>query len=167
MTTPRTWPPALAPARGDRHPNCPAAERLRLRILAAHRKGEHQTVSELSGTALRCVRAQYQGEDPLTVNVVATALLLMPRGVAAAALDELGEPAGVAAIVRPSEGSDRDVISAHAAILRALSHLEGGFAEALEDGGLSEGERAELLGAVRELKSRCHDLEARLMGSKA
>ena len=161
---PPRWTRATRAERLERGVNCPSAENLRLRLVSAHRKGDHQTIVDLSGTALRCVRAQYQGEDPLTVNVAATALLLMGRERAAAALDELGEPAGCAAIVRPAEGCVRDVMTAHAAILRALAHLEGDFAAAISDGDLSEDDRSDLIGALREVQSRCSELETRLGG---
>ena len=117
--------------------------------------GSADDVAQKSGTSLRCVRAQVQGEDPLTVKVAVEGLATMSREGAILALDELLEPAGLAVIARPGESRDASgLLTANAALLVGLGDVEAVLGAGLADGTMSPQETVQLVAALTESRVR-------------
>lgn len=152
---------------GDSHANSPAAEAFRRRIQAGLPYGSAETIRQRSGASLRCVYAQLQGEDPLTVKVAIEALRLLEPGLADVALDELLAPGGRAVIRRPDEIRDAaGLLGANGALLAALSAAESELGTGLSDGVLDSAEAIRLTAALTETKLRIDALLARVGGTR-
>jgi len=147
--------PVCNPAAGTSAPNSPAAEALRRRLQFGLPYGSADAIAQKSGTALRCVRAQIQGEDPLTVKVAVEALAAVGPEAAISALDELLEHAGLAVIARPSETRDAaGLLTANAALLVGISDVERELGAGLADGVLSSRESVQIAAALTETRVR-------------
>ena len=167
MTTPRIWPRPVPVATGEGLKNSTSAEGLRRRLQGAMPHGGWKRIAGRLGRADRWVNDQVEGYLPLTVTVALEGLLEIGREVpdtARDAADEILAPCDLAVIRRPEAGGATDVLSSHAAVLAALSHLESDFASAIADGSLDAQGRSEIVGALREVASRCAELETRLGG---
>lgn len=140
---------------GSRTPNSPAAEQLRRRIQFGLPYGSAETIEQRSGASLRCVRAQLQGEDPLTVKVAIEALDLLSPEAGDAALDELLAHGGRAVIRRPDETRDAaGLLAANAEMLAALADAERELGRGLSDGVLDTAEAVPLVAALTETRTR-------------
>ena len=140
---------------GSRTPNSPAAEQLRRRIQFGLPYGSAETIEQRSGASLRCVRAQLQGEDPLTVKVAIEALDLLSPEAGDAALDELLAHGGRAVIRRPDESRDAaGLLAANAELLSALADAERELGTGLSDGVLDTAETIRLVAALTETRTR-------------
>lgn len=147
--------------------NSPAAEAFRRRIQNGLPYGSAETIRQRSGTALRCVRAQLEGEDPLTVKVAIEALRLLEPTAADVALDELLAPSGRTVIRRPDEVRDAaGLLGANGALLAALAAAEHELGAGLSDGVLDTAEAVRLTAALTETKLRIEALLARVGGGR-
>ena len=146
---------SLGPATGIHETNSHAAEELRVRIQKALPWGTQPTVATRSGASLRSVRAQIQGEDPLTVKVAIEALASVSREAAIEALDELLGHAGLAVIARPAETHDAvGLLTANAALLVGISEVERELGVGLADGVLTPRESVQIAAALTETRLR-------------
>lgn len=155
------------PSAGDGQANSPAADTFRRRIQSGLPYGSAETIRQRSGASLRCVRAQLEGEDPLTVKVAIEAVRLLEPILADAALDELLAPGGRAVIRRPDETRDAaGLLGANGALLAALSAAERELGTGLADGVLDTPEAVRLTAALTETKLRIDALLARVGGTR-
>ena len=164
-STPSRWPDRPVVSVGNHTVNSPAADALRCRIQNGLPYGSQETIVQRSGASLRCVKAQIQGEDPLTVKVAIEALRLLEPTAADVALDELLAPSGRTVIRRPDEVRDAaGLLGANGALLAALAAAEHELGAGLSDGVLDTAEAVRLTAALTETKLRIDALLARVGG---
>jgi hypothetical protein len=157
---------ALPSARGGTEPISPRVDEFRRGVQLALPFDSAETIVVRTGTALRCVRGQIQGEHPLTVKVAVEATRLFHDVDAGRKLwDDLLAPLGLAVIDRPNDpASPLPILAATGGLMSSVGQLERSVGAALEDNVVETAEQVEILRDIEATHIRLHHLEQRVRG---